>query len=77
MTHLEAIKMAHPEAMKIAQNNIVELNHLFPTQEEADTRIILHAADFCKVASRMIVRADDTDIVVLLLYYSAKMILGT
>ena len=43
-------------AKQITQNNIVELNHLFSTQEEADTRIILHAADFCNVASRIIVR---------------------
>ena len=57
---------------QITQNNIVELDHLFSTQEEADTRVILHAAEFCNVASRIIIRADDTDVLVLLVFYSAK-----
>ena len=59
-------------AKHITQNDIVELNHLFSTQEEADTRVILHAFDFRDAASRIIIRADDTDILVLLLFYSAK-----
>ena len=59
-------------AKHITQNDIVELNHLFSTQEEADTHVILHAVDFCDAASRIIIRADDTDILVLLLFYSAK-----
>ena len=57
---------------QITQNNFVELNHLFSSQEEADTGVILHAAEFCNVASRIIIRADDTDVLVLLLFYSAK-----
>ena len=56
---------------QVTQNNIVELNHLFLTQE-VDTRVILHAAEFCNVASRIIILADDTDVLVLLLFYSAK-----
>ena len=56
---------------QITQNNFVELNHLFSSQE-ADTRVILHSAEFCNVASRIIIRADDTDVLVLLLFYSAK-----
>ena len=59
-------------AKHITQNDIVELNHLFSTQEEADTRVILHDVDFRDAASRIIIRADDTDILVLLLFYSAK-----
>ena len=57
---------------QITQNNIVELNHLFSAQEEADTRVILNAAEFCNVASRIIIRADDTDVLVLRLFYSAN-----
>ena len=59
-------------AKHTTQNDIVELNHLFSTQEEAETRVILHAVDFRDAASRIIIRADDTDILVLLLFYSAK-----
>ena len=59
-------------AKHITQNDIVELNHLFSTQEEADTCVILHAVDFRDAASRIIIRTDDTDILVLLLFYSAK-----
>ena len=59
-------------AKHITQNDIVELNHLFSTQEEAGTRVILPAVDFRDAASRIIIRADDTDILVLLLFYSAK-----
>ena len=59
-------------AKHITQNDIVELNHLFSTQEEADTCVILHAVDFRDASSRIIIRADDTDILVLLLFYSAK-----
>ena len=59
-------------AKHITQNDIVELNHLFSTEEEADTCVILHAVDFRDAASRTIIRADNTDILVLLLFYSAK-----
>ena len=55
---------------QITQNNFVELNHLFSSQEEADTRVILHAAEFCNVASRIIIRADNNDVLVLLLSYN-------
>jgi hypothetical protein len=42
---------------------------LFSSHEEADTRMILHAVDLCTNHNRLVVRCDDTDVLVLLLYY--------
>ena len=46
-----------------------ELPMLSSNQEEADTRLILHAIDLAKTHQRIIIRCDDTDVLVLLLYY--------
>jgi len=42
---------------------------LFSTQEEAD---MLHATHLARAHSRVVVRCDDTDVLVLLIYYCAK-----
>ena len=34
--------------------------------------MILHATDLCRESSRLIVRADDTDVLIILLFYHAK-----
>ena len=39
------------------------------TPEEADTRLVLHVIDLATTHTRVIVRCDDTDVLVLLLYY--------
>lgn len=57
---------------QVTRHGIACLNHLFSTHEEADTRMILHAADLCQESERLIVRADDTDVLVILLFYHAK-----
>lgn len=38
--------------------------------EEADTRIVLHAIHLSKTHCKIIIRCDDTDVLVLLLYYA-------
>ncbi|KAG1699856.1 putative trafficking protein particle complex subunit 2 [Nymphon striatum] len=48
------------------------IDHLQSTQEEEDTRIILHAISLSRDHSRVIVRCDDTDVLVLLIYYSSR-----
>ena len=56
-------------AKHITQNDIVEVNHfVFQPKKKQTHALILHAVDFCDAASRIIIRADDTDILVLLLF---------
>jgi len=51
---------------------VSSIDSLQSTQEEADTRIILHAVSLSRDHSRVIVRCDDTDVLVLLIYYSSR-----
>ena len=53
----------------VTKSGIVMMPHLFSTQEEADTRLVLHVIDLATTHTRVIVRCDDTDVLVLLLYY--------
>jgi len=46
------------------------------TQEEADTRLLLHGIVLSRDHFRIIVRCDDTDVLALLLDYSSKEILA-
>ena len=50
--------------------------HLFSTQEEADTRLVLHVIELATTHIRVIVRCDDTDVLVLLLYYCDRGLLA-
>ncbi len=43
--------------------------HLFSTQEEADTRLVLHVIGLATTHTRVIVSCDDTGVLMLLLYY--------
>ena len=57
----------------ISNTGIVNMDHFFSTHEEADTRIVLHATDLAENHCRIIVRCDDTDVLILLLlYYRAE-----
>lgn len=61
------------QVVKVLDHTGVHLKpELFSTQEEADTRILLHAIHLARAHSRIIVRCDDTDVLVLLIYYCAK-----
>ena len=63
----------------IALNGITDCSDLSSTQEEADTRIVLHAlnADRLyrenKVKGRIVVKSPDIDILVLLIHYFPQM----
>ena len=59
-------------AKQITKRGSVLLNHLSCSQVETDTRMILHATDLCRESSRLIVHADDTDVLIVLLFYHAK-----
>lgn len=51
---------------------IQEKPELYSTHEEADTRLLLHAIDLTKSHRRIVVRCDDTDVLVLLTYCCSK-----
>ena len=56
----------------VEHTGVRERPELFSTHDEADTRILLHTIDLATTHSRMIVRCDDTDVLVLLIYYCGK-----
>ena len=56
---------------------IMELDALSSTHEEADTRMLLHATNMSAKHERIVVRSDDTDVMVLLIYYTSKGKLGS
>ena len=56
----------------IEHTGVRERPELFTTHEESDTRILLHTIDLATAHSRIIVRCDDTDVLVLLIYYCGK-----
>ena len=63
-------------AKQVTKHGSVLLNHLSSSQEEPDTRMILHATDLYRESSRLIVRADETDVLIILLFYHAKVSLA-
>ena len=56
---------------------VSNLPNLFSSHEEADTRMLLHAVHLSSTCERITVRCDDTDVLVLLLYYVSMGMLGT
>ena len=60
----------------ITDEGVEETNELYCSHEEADTRMILHAVSLRSKVSRVVVRSDDTDVLVLLLYYKNKGLLS-
>ena len=70
---------SYPETVKMLnQNGMLDCSCLASTQEEADTRIILHALYSDKlyrennVQGRIVVKSPDTDVLVLLVHYFPK-----
>ncbi len=65
------------EVKSICTAGVSRLTSLYSNQEEADTRIVLHAIHLAESYSRIIVRSDDTDVQVLLIYYASKGMFGS
>lgn len=64
----------------VTKETVSDLQDLFSSQEEADTCLILHAIHFSSSFNciiHVIVRSDDTDVLVLTLYYVSKGMLGS
>ena len=57
------------EKVMVVGKQVLANENLFCSHEEADTRMILHAIELSPNYSRIVVRSDDTDVLVLLLYY--------
>ena len=60
------------EVKSICKAGVSSLTSLYSDQEEADTRMVLHAIHLAQSYPRVIVRCDDTDVEVLLIYYASK-----
>ena len=59
--------------MKEANTSVVSsIERLYSNQEEADTRMILHASSLSRDHEKIIIQCDDTDVLVLLVYYFSR-----
>ena len=65
------------EVKTVSKSDVNCLTDLYSDQEEADTRPVLHAIHLAESHSRVIVICDDTDVLVLLVYYSSKGMFGS
>ena len=65
------------EVKSICTAGVSSLTSLYSDQEETDTRMVLHAIHLAESYSRIIVRSDDTDVEVLLIYYASKYMFGS
>ena len=61
----ELVKAVNP-------SSVSSLESLYSTHEEADTRMILHACSLSEDHNMIIIRCDDTDVLVLLVYYFSR-----
>ena len=64
------------EARMVSSVSVENVEELYSTHEEADTRMVLHAINLSSRFSRIIIRTDDTDVLVLLLHYTNKGLLA-
>ena len=53
-------------------SRVSSIERLYYNQEEADTRMILHTSSLSPDHERIIIRCDDTDVLVLLVYYFGR-----
>lgn len=65
------------EVKSVCKAGVSILTSLYSDQEEADTRMVLHAIHLSESYSRITVRCDDTDVEVLLIYYASKGMFGS
>ena len=56
--------------IRLLNNTVSNVGHLSSTQEEADGRLLLHAADISKEYSSVIINADDTDVFLLMIAHA-------
>ena len=56
----------------ITATGVTDMPSLYSTHEEADTRMVLHAINAAGHKDRVIIRSDDTDVLVILLYYFSE-----
>ena len=54
---------------RIVANGVEECHDLFSDQEEADTRMLLHASHAAENCQRIVIDSPDTDIIVLCVYF--------
>ena len=62
---------------KVTKASVTNLTELFSSQEEADTRMLLHAVHLSSSHQHIIIRCDDTDVLVRLLYYESTELLDS
>ena len=55
-----------------APSGVSSIERLYSNQEEADTRMILHASSLSRDHERIIIQCDDTDVLALLVYYFSR-----
>ena len=55
--------------VKIRTDGVTNWEEMYSSHEEADTRMLLHAINLAQTHQRLIIRCDDTDVLVLLIYY--------
>ena len=63
------------EAMLVKEatpSGVSSIERLYSNQEEADTRMILYASILSRDHERIIIQCDDTDVLVLLVYYFSR-----
>ena len=61
------------EVVKVLNEvGVSSLEGLYSTQEEADTRLVMHAIMLSRDHPRIIIRCDDTNVLVLLVYYWSR-----
>ena len=56
----------------ISLSGVSSLESLYSNQEEADTRVILHACSLSKDLDRIIISCDDANVLVLQVYYYSR-----
>jgi len=62
---------------EVNEDGVSDIHDLKCTHEEADTRLLLHAVNLSTHHSRIILRCDDTDVLVVLLYYWSRGMLSS
>lgn len=65
------------EVKRVRKAGVDCLTEFYSDHEEADTRMVLHATQLAQSHSCLIVKSDDTDVLVLLIYYTSRGMFGS